>query len=53
MTTSTPSTATHTAKGGKGIQITDPAMLQLSKLCREQGDEQILRVGVRSGVAAE
>ena len=49
MTTSTPSTATHTAKGGKGIQITDPAMLQLSKLCREQGDEQILRVGVRSG----
>ena len=49
MTTSTPSTATHTAKGGKGIQITDPAMLQLSKLCRDQGDEQILRVGVRSG----
>ena len=49
MTTSTPSTATHTAKGGKGIQITDPAMLQLSKLCREQGDDQILRVGVRSG----
>jgi iron-sulfur cluster assembly accessory protein len=24
-------------------------MLQLSKLCRDQGDEQILRVGVRSG----
>ena len=49
MPTPTPSSPTHTAKGGKGIQITDPAMLQLSKLCGDQGDEQILRVGVRSG----
>ncbi|MAR52661.1 MAG: Fe-S cluster assembly protein HesB [Propionibacteriaceae bacterium] len=49
MTTAAASTAPHTAKDGKGIQITDPAMRQLAKLCREQGDEQILRVGVRSG----
>ena len=39
----------HTAKDGKGIQITDPAMQQLAKLCGEQGDNQMLRVGVRSG----
>ena len=39
----------HTAKDGKGIQITDPAMQQLAKLCGEQGDHQVLRVGVRSG----
>ena len=41
--------ATHTARDGKGIQITGPAMQQLAKLCREQGDQQVLRVGVRSG----
>ncbi|MEB3159585.1 MAG: iron-sulfur cluster assembly accessory protein [Synechococcus sp.] len=41
--------APHTARDGKGIQITDPAMQQLAKLCREQGDSQVLRVGVRSG----
>jgi len=39
----------HTAKDGKGIQITDPAMQQLAKLCGEQGDHQVLRVAVRSG----
>ncbi len=39
----------HTAKDGKGIQITDPAMQQLAKLCVEQGENQMLRVGVRSG----
>ena len=41
--------APHTARDGKGIQITDPAMQQLAKLCREQGESQVLRVGVRSG----
>ena len=45
MTASVP----HTARDGKGIQITEPAMQQLAKLCREQGDQQVLRVGVRSG----
>ena len=48
--TSTPDTApAHTAKDGKGILITEPAMQQLAKLCREQGEDQVLRVGVRSG----
>ena len=51
--TSTPDTApAHTAKDGKGILITEPAMQQLAKLCGEQGENQVLRVGVRSGVAA-
>ncbi|WP_115017714.1 iron-sulfur cluster assembly accessory protein [Synechococcus sp. UW140] len=54
MTTSVPpagsaETIAHTAKDGKGIQITDPAMQQLAKLCNEQGQNQVLRVGVRSG----
>ena len=48
--TSTPDTApAHTAKDGKGILITEPAMKQLAKLCGEQGENQVLRVGVRSG----
>ena len=48
--TSTPDTApAHTAKDGKGILITEPAMQQLAKLCGEQGENQVLRVGVRSG----
>ena len=48
--TTTPSTApAHTAKDGKGILITEPAMQQLAKLCADQGEEQVLRVGVRSG----
>ena len=39
----------HTAADGKGILITDQAMRQLSRLCREQGENSLLRVGVRSG----
>ena len=39
----------HTAKDGKGILITAPAMQQLAKLCTDQGTNQVLRVGVRSG----
>ena len=41
--------ATHTALDGKGILITETAMQQLSKLCLEQGEDKLLRVGVRSG----
>ena len=40
---------THTAVDGKGILITETAMQQLAKLCRDQGEEKLLRVGVRSG----
>ncbi len=40
---------THTALDGKGILITGSAMKQLAALCREQGQDQVLRVGVRSG----
>ncbi len=40
---------THTATDGKGILITEKAMLQLSRLCREQTQKSLLRVGVRSG----
>ncbi len=40
---------THTAQDGKGILITGTAMSQLSKLCKEQGGDKSLRVGVRSG----
>jgi iron-sulfur cluster assembly accessory protein len=43
------SAAPHTGKDGKGILITATAMQQLAKLCREQGEDQVLRVGVRSG----
>ena len=39
----------HTAKDGKGILITETAMQQLARLCREQGSDKLLRVGVRSG----
>ena len=41
--------ATHTAQDGKGILITGPAMDQLARLCRDQGKDKLLRVGVRSG----
>ena len=44
-----PSSETHTAQGGKGILITDSAMKQLARLCKEKGSNQLLRVGVRSG----
>ena len=40
---------THTAVDGKGILITQTAMQQLTRLCLEQGDDKLLRVGVRSG----
>ena len=49
MTSTTSPAPAHTAKDGKGILITEPAMQQLAKLCSEQGDQQVLRVGVRSG----
>ncbi len=41
--------AQHTSVDGKGILITESAMHQLARLCLEQGDDQVLRVGVRSG----
>ena len=49
MTSTTSTAPAHTAKDGKGILITEPAMQQLAKLCRDQGENQVLRVGVRSG----
>ena len=50
MRTTTPTDApTHTARDGKGILITATAMQQLARLCGEQGDNKVLRVGVRSG----
>ncbi|MFO7630133.1 MAG: iron-sulfur cluster assembly accessory protein [Prochlorococcaceae cyanobacterium] len=41
--------ATFTARDGKGIQISEPAMRQLSALMAQQGESKVLRVGVRSG----
>jgi iron-sulfur cluster assembly accessory protein len=41
--------ATFTARDGKGIQITEPAMKQLGALMQGQGEAKLLRVGVRSG----
>ena len=41
--------ATHTGVDGRGIQITEPAMRQLSTLVGQQGKGKVLRVGVRSG----
>ena len=49
MSLSETTSTTHTADDGKGILITDPAMEQLSKLCKDQGEDKLLRVGVRSG----
>ncbi len=49
MSTSTANAVTHTASDGKGIIITEPAMQQLGRLCLEQGEGRVLRVGVRSG----
>jgi iron-sulfur cluster assembly accessory protein len=40
---------TFTARDGKGIQITEPAMKQLANLMTQQGSGKVLRVGVRSG----
>jgi iron-sulfur cluster assembly accessory protein len=41
--------ATFTARDGKGILITEPAMRQLATLIGQQGEGKVLRVGVRSG----
>ncbi|MEO1003986.1 MAG: iron-sulfur cluster assembly accessory protein [Cyanobacteria bacterium J06638_7] len=41
--------AAHTARDGKGILITEPAMKQLAVLVQQQGAQKVLRVGVRSG----
>ena len=49
MSTSQPVLQTHSAQDGKGILITQTAMVQLSRLCVEQGSDKLLRVGVRSG----
>lgn len=49
MTSINTPTQPHTAADGKGILITGIAMQQLAKLCIEQEDAQVLRVGVRSG----
>ena len=49
MSSSNITESTHKAVDGKGILITEPAMQQLSVLCRGQGPDQFLRVGVRSG----
>jgi iron-sulfur cluster assembly accessory protein len=46
---SSPSAITHTGVDGRGILITDSAMRQLAQLIRQQGDDRVLRVGVRSG----
>jgi iron-sulfur cluster assembly accessory protein len=45
----TASAAPHTAKDGKGILVTEPAMKQLAALMQQQGEAKLLRVGVRSG----
>ena len=44
-----PTAPTFTARDGKGIQITEPAMKQLAHLMSQQGTGKVLRVGVRSG----
>ena len=46
---STPAAETHTARDGKGVLITGPAMKQLAALMQQQGNGKVLRVGVRSG----
>ena len=45
----TTSPSAHTAKDGKGILVTEPAMKQLAGLMQQQGEAKVLRVGVRSG----
>ncbi|WP_320675596.1 iron-sulfur cluster assembly accessory protein [Prochlorococcus sp. MIT 1300] len=49
MSSAETTAVTHTAADGKGILITEMAMQQLSRLANEQGETQVLRVGVRSG----
>lgn len=47
--TATTPAPTFTARDGKGIQISEPAMKQLANLMTQQGSGKVLRVGVRSG----
>jgi len=47
-TAANPAAEAHTARDGKGILITAPAMTQLAALMQQQAG-QVLRVGVRSG----
>ena len=49
MTNDQTTVDTHLANDGKGILITDIAMKQLGQLCQQEGQEKLLRVGVRSG----
>jgi iron-sulfur cluster assembly accessory protein len=49
MATETATPTSFTARDGKGILITEPAMKQLAVLVRQQGGGKVLRVGVRSG----
>ena len=49
MSSSTTNTEIHTAQDGEGILISRTAMEQLARLCKEQGEDKLLRVGVRSG----
>ena len=49
LTQTAESTAPQAAVDGKGILITEPAMKQLAALMRQQGEDKVLRVGVRSG----
>ena len=44
--------ATFTAKDGKGILITEPAMKQLASLMGQQGSGKVLRVGCALAAAA-
>ncbi|MEB3321999.1 MAG: iron-sulfur cluster assembly accessory protein [Synechococcaceae cyanobacterium] len=43
------SPAPRAGDDGRGILITDPALRQLAQLVRQQGEDKVLRVGVRSG----
>ena len=49
MSNSNSNPESHTAQDGKGILISKTAMEQLARLCNEQGEDKLLRVGVRSG----
>ena len=44
-----PAPETHTARDGKGVLSTAPAMKQLAARMQQQGNGKVLRVGVRSG----
>ena len=44
-----PPSPAHAGVDGRGILITEAAMRQLAGLVRQQGEDKVLRVGVRSG----